>query len=209
MDKEFLKKCWKNPRWHSLMVLIIWIVSLSVLMGIVSIINQFSTPKETIQKEPVQESNHKFFYEEMWKLFETNDYAFTYTISKNGEVIKYEGNVKEGKTTGYRERNDGIIKYEIENNKHFQVLVDEKIEITNLYENVEESFLNPFSIYEKIKAIPIEDTDIIEEKEKTIYKYSTLIEEEKINICIITSETKIKNITIEKTNETYQLDFEE
>lgn len=206
MNKEFLKKCWKDPRWHSLLVLMIWIISLALLMGIVSIVNQFS-PKKEVEKQEIREENNKKTYEEKWEDLLNGNYAFTYIIAKGNETIKYEGNVKEDKTTGYRERNDGIIKYEIENNKHFQILVDEKIEITNLYENVEENFLNPSSIYERIKKIPVENTDILEETENTIYKYSTQVEEEEIKIQVIATNTQIKNITIEKLKETYQLEF--
>lgn len=206
MNKEFLKQCWKHPRWHSLMVLIIWIIALALLMGVVSILNLFSSPKETIRE--TKQDNSGLSYEEKWKKFENNDYTYTYTITQNEEMIKYEGNVKEGINSGYRERKDGIIRYSIENGIVYEVLMNDKKEIQTLYENVEATLLNPISIYEIIKTISAEDTDILEEKEQTTYDYRTQIEEENIKIQVIADNTKIKNITIEKINETYKLDFD-
>ena len=208
MDKEFLKKCWKNPRWHSLMVLIIWIVSLTILMGIVSILNQFGSPKETVQKEPIQENKNNISYEEMWKLFETNDYAFTYTVSKNEEVIKYEGNVKDGITTGYRERKDGIIRYSIEEGSTYENLMSDRKEIQTLYEYVNANLLNTTYLYNFIKEIPANDSDIIEENNKTTYEYNTELEEDTVKIVVIISDAQIETITIEKDNETYTLAFD-
>lgn len=206
MNKEFLKQCWKHPRWHSLMVLIIWIIALALLMGVVSILNLFSSPKETI-KETKQE-NSGLSYKEKWEKFENNDYTYTYTITQNEEMIKYEGNVKEGINSGYRERKDGIIRYSIENGIVYEVVVNDKKEIQTLYENVEATLLNPISIYEIIKTISAEDTDILEEKEQTTYDYNMKIEEEVVKLQVIADNTKIKSITIEKINETYKLDFD-
>lgn len=207
MNKEFLKKCWKNPRWHSLMVLIIWIVSLTLLTGVVSILNMFSSPKETVNKETNQKSNATS-YEEKWQKFASDNYTYTYTITKNEETIKYEGTVKEGINSGYRERKDGIIRYSIENGIAYEILVNEKNEIPTLYENVDASLLNPTSIFEIIQNISANDIDILEEKEKNTYNYSTQIEEENTKIQVIVDEEQIQNITIEKTNETYNLDFD-
>lgn len=207
MNKEFLKQCWKHPRWHSLMVLIIWMVALTILMGVVSIINMFGSSKEPVNRETKQENNG-LSYEEKWEKFVSNDYTYMYTITQNEEMIKYEGNVKEGINSGFRERKDGIIRYSIENGLVYEVLVQEKKEIQTLYENIDATLLNPISIYELIKTISAEDTDILEEKEQTTYDYYTKIEEEDIKIQVIAEATQIQNIIIEKTKETYQLDFD-
>lgn len=206
MNKEFLKKCWKHPRWHSLMVLIIWIIALALLMGVVSILNLFSSPKETIRE--TKQENNGLSYEEKWEKFENNDYTYTYTITQNEEMIKYEGNIKEGINSGYRERKDGIIRYCIENGIVYEVVVNDKKEIQTLYENIDATLLNPTSIYEIIKTISAEDTDILEEKEQTTYDYNAKIEEEEVKIQVIAEATQIKNIMIEKANETYKLDFD-
>lgn len=77
-----------------------------------------------------------------------------------------------------------------------------------LYENIEADFLNPTSIHEIIKNAAANDLDILEEKERTTYDYHTQIKEENVKVQVITDNEQIKNITIEKTNETYILDFD-
>lgn len=206
MNKEFLKKCWKHPRWHSLMVLILWIIVLSVLIGFVSIVNQLS-PKKEVEKKVNREENSKVTYEEKWEDILNGNYTFTYLIKKEQETIKYEGSIKENKTTGYRERNDGIIKYEIENNKHFQVLVDEKLEIANLYENINENFISIPYLYELIKNISTNDIKIMKEKEKIIYEYNIEIESENTVVQVTIDDVKIKSITIQNQTEVYNLEF--
>lgn len=206
MNKEFLKKCWKHPRWHSLMVLIIWIVVLALLMGVVSILNLFSSPKSSVRE--TKQENNSMSYEEKWEKFENSDYTYTYIITQNEEMIKYEGNVKNDINSGYRERKDGIIRYSIENGIVYEVLMNDKKEIQTLYENVDATLFNPTSIYEIIKTIPVEDTDILEEKEQITYDYNTKLEEENVKIQTIANNNQIKSITIEKINETYKLDFD-
>ncbi len=210
MNKEFFKKCWKHSRWHSLMVLLIWIVVLTLLMGIVSIINHFSSPKTLPIKTETKESS-KISYEEMWNYFTSKDYAYTYTITKDVEIIKYTGTRKDGIDSGYRERTDGITKYSIENGTIYEVLINDKKEIETLYENVDKNYLNPTSVYEMIQTISANDTDILEEQEQTTYEYHTKIDEEDLKIVVITNHTQIKKIAIEKVKEIYALtfDFEE
>lgn len=204
MNKEFLKQCWKNPRWHSLMVLIIWIISLTILIGIVSIINQFGSPKEPIKNE-TKES--KTTYEDKWNNLLNDNYEFTYLVKMENETIKYEGTKKDNVTFGYRERKDGIIKYTIENDIAYEVLIEEKCEINTLYENVEENLLNLTYLNDLIKSISANDSDILEEDNKTIYEYNTILNEENLKIIVIEDQTQIKKITIQKEKETYEFEF--
>lgn len=202
MNMEFLKKCWKHPRWHSLMVLLIWIVALALLMGVVSLANGLSGKKE--QSKPNTKENEEMIYLEKWDLFKTNVYEFTYTITKPEETIKYNGTYKDGIVSGYRERKDGIIKYSIEEDITYENILNEKIAIDTLYENVEASFLNPISIYETIQNVREENIDILEERENTTYTYT--LEDTKIEI--VTDAKKITKITITNKTDVYVLDFD-
>ncbi len=201
MDKEFLKKCWKNPRWHSLMVLIIWIISLSMLMGIVAVINRFGGKKENV-KVNIQNAQ-EITYAEKWDLFLSSAYEFTYTITNNEEIIRYIGTCKEGIITGYRERKDGIIKYSIEDDIVYENVMNEKNKMDTLYENVEERFLNPISLYEIIQNVLEENIDILQEKERMTYEYML----ENYTIKVTTNEKEVTKITVTNDIETYVLDF--
>ncbi len=203
MNKEFIKKCWKHPRWHSLMVLFLWILILTLLIGIVSIANQVS-PKKV--NESIQDKNRKIS-EENWLALQRDNYAFTYTIVKQDETIKYEGKVQNGITKGYRERQDGIISYTIEEGIAYENLVNQKKAISTLYENINSNFLNVFFLQKIVNDIPGENTDILEENDKITYEYKTSIDQEQIKIIVIMSEIQIQSITIETESEMYYLVF--
>lgn len=204
MNKEFLKKCWKHPRWHSLMVLMIWIVSLTLLMGIVSLVNQFSPQKK--KEEIPQMKTNEISLEEKWNCFLKEDYTFYYLVTTETETVKYEGAVNKGITTGYRERLDGIIRYSIEDNLAYEMVLDEKKELTTLYENIDASLLDLSHIETLIQNIPVANSDILEEDKKITYEYT--VTEENLKIMVITDEAHIKNILIVKENETYSLSFD-
>lgn len=204
MNKEFLKKCWKHPRWHSLMVLMIWIVSLTLLMGIVSLVNQFSPQKK--KEEIPQMKTNEVSLEEKWNCFLKEDYAFYYLVTTETETVKYEGTVKDGITTGYRERLDGIIRYSIEDNLVYEIVLDEKKELTTLYENIDANLLDLSHIETLIQNIPVANSGILEEDKKITYEYT--VTEENLKIMVITDEAHIKNIMIVKENETYSLSFD-
>lgn len=203
MNKEFLKKCWKHPRWHSLMVLIIWIVSLTLLMGIVTIVNQFSSPKDATKKE-IPKTN-EVSYEVKWNRFSKEDYSFKYIVSTSEGTVKYKGTVTDEITTGYRERADGIIRYSIEDGIVYEILMEEKKEWNSLYENIDSDFVNLSYLEDFIQNIPASASDIVEEDKKTTYEYTVI--EENLKIVVITDEVQIESITIIKGNETYELSF--
>ena len=127
MKKEFIKKAWKNPRWHSLIVLIIWIVVLTILMGITTLIQKFSSPN-TLNSSEVSKNS----YDEKFQRLIKSDYAFTYEINLNNEIIKYDGIKYENVINGYRERKDGIIKYIIQDGISYSILLNEKNIITKI-----------------------------------------------------------------------------
>lgn len=201
MDKETLKKLWENKRTHSLIVLIIWIISLGLLMGVVTLINELS-PKEKREIPKLEEKQKSL--NEKWENLLSQDYSFLYTIIKGEEVVKYEGSVVDGITSGYRERKDGIIRYYIEDDISYEVLMGEERKTDTLYENINANYINIKYIYELTKDAY--DEKVLNNKEEK-YTYKIKEENEEINISFKTDEKQIKEITIEKENEKYLLKF--
>ncbi len=202
MNKELIKKYWKDPKGHSLMLLLLWLVFLTFLIGIVSIANYFSPKREIMSQEKTSMS-----YEDIWQNFLKKDFSYTYTISINEELIKFEGKVVENTNFGYRERKDGIVKYSIEDDKTYEILLEEKNEVFNLFENVNAYLLDLNYIYEFVSKIPIENTDIVDGQGKLLYKYYGELENDKIKITVVVSNTNITNILIEKLDDKYVLSF--
>ncbi len=197
MNIEFLKKCWKHPRWHALMVLILWIISLTLLTGIVFLCNQFLPPKTL----PIEKQVKEISYDAIWQNLLEANYHFLYTITSGEEKVEYTGNYENGKTSGYRENKDGILKYEIENNQCYELVMGERYPLETLYEN--DIYFQPSSLYALIKNIPEEDYDVIE---STDISYIYTLEDKKITV-YVTKENKIKRILIQEESKTYELDY--
>lgn len=203
MNKEFIVKCWKHPRWHSLMVLVIWIVALTILMGVVSIINIFSSPKEPIQMKTQQESS-SISYEEKLQDLLSDEYLMSFIVTKNDNSIKYEGNEHNEVVNGYKEDANRITKYRIENGIFYEVILDQVTEIESIYEEIIPDFLDRKTLISLI--LEAEEEKDIDNQDTSNYVYDFLYKEEMIKIKVETKEF-IEQITIESENENYQLTF--
>lgn len=205
MNKDFLIKCWKHPRWHSLMVLIIWIIVLLFLSFVVSIVNIFTKPIQ--QPEVKQEEVKTISYSDKWSYLLNDNYAYTYLIKKDNETIKFNGEKHDSVITGYREKIDGIIKYTIKDEIVYETFLDKMAVIDNLYENVLETFLNPALLYDLIKEIPANNYDVIENNDITTYEYNSTLDNIPLNIIVTTNKTEITNVDITYQNEIYNLEY--
>lgn len=202
MKKEFIKKAWKNPRWHSLIVLIIWIVVLTILMGITTLIQKFSSPN-TLNSSEVSKNS----YDEKFQRLIKADYAFTYEINLNNEIIKYDGIKYENVINGYRERKDGIIKYIIQDGISYSILLNEKNIITNLYENINSNLLDLNYLYNLTKNIEEDEYNYTENITTNTHEYNLFLDNENIKITIIENKKNIENIIILKDQTKYDLKY--
>lgn len=208
MNKEFLKKCWQDKRLHSLLVLIIWIVVLSIMIGIVFIINAL---KGTNTHPDIKDSDSKIIVLSYYDKLDTlllKDYNFTYLITKENEKIKFEGSKTNGVIEGYKESNAGIIKYRIKDQKVYQILMEEEIEITYLYEDIDASLLDLGYVIGILKQTSENDIIIKEEEKITTYDYNLTKGEEELEISVVENEDAIEKITINRNNEIYQLQYQ-
>lgn len=222
MNKDFLKKCWEDKRLHSLMILIIWIIVLAVLMGIIFLVgaingtdtkpetptNEVETKKDNENTEEQEIPTVLSYYEKLEKL-STNDYAFTYTITKYNEKVKFEGTKENNVIEGYKQDNTGIIKYKIQNQKVYQVYIDHTVAISNLYENIDASLLDLNYVISMLKQVDDNDIVITEEESVTTYLYNLTEGEEELEITVIENNESIEEINIHRNNEIYELIYEE
>lgn len=208
MNKEFLKKCWEDKRLHSLMVLIIWIIVLTLMMGFVFIMNAINRNNNTT---PVETNNDTApsvlsYYDKLNNLI-SNDFEYTYIITKDDEKIKFEGTNSNGIIEGYKESLAGIIKYKIKEQKVYQILVDQEVEITNLYENIDTSLLDLNYVVGTLKQFSENDVIITEEEMITTYNYKLTKDGEELEIIVTENENAIEKITINRNSEIYELTY--
>ena len=214
MNKEFFKKCWENKRLHALMVFLIWIFVIGLLMGILMFINAVQkdekihqTNIESIEKEDNKEVKDILSYTEKLKKLESSNYEFTYLITKNKDKIKFEGTKDESGIFGYKQDATGIMKYKIENQKVYQMLIDKEIEISNLYDGIDASLLDLNYVIGILNQFSESDVIITEEEFITTYDYNKTQDEEELEIIVIENKEAIEKITISRNNEIYELIF--
>ena len=128
MDKETLKKLWKNKRTHSLMVLIIWIVSLGLLMGVVTIMSELS-PRNKNEIPKVEEKTTTKSKEEKLRDLQSDEYKMIFLVTAKDNTFKYEGTEQNDIVSGYKEDQTGIKKYRIENGKIYEIVLYQVTEI--------------------------------------------------------------------------------
>lgn len=206
MDKEFLKKCWKNPRWHSLIVLIIWIVSLSILMGIVSIMNSINL-QEKRETPKLEEKQKGINYEEKLQKLLSDEYLMSFLVTKNDNTLKYEGTEQNEVTNGYKEDTSGIKKYRIKNGISYEVVLDQVEETEGIYNEITKEFLDRNVLISLL--LETEEDNVYEKEDNSIYEYNVALNEEIFKILVVETKECIEKITIESEYEEYQLTFSE
>lgn len=211
-----MKKEQENPQLKALKTLIAWIIGLAILFGVVYLVNYISntveepktneTTKPEENKPEDQEDNTTITYQEKLHDLINNGYTFEYIITKNGEKIKYEGIKSQNKMEGYKQTVDGIIKFKIENQKVYQVLLDKIVEYGHLFDDIDASLLDLSNIMNLINQIRESDIIVTEEDQTTYYTYH-VTNEENLEITIAEQKENIQKITIHRENETYELNY--
>lgn len=216
VDKSFLEKCKEDKRLRSLMTLIIWVVVLAILIGGMYIISLFnntiSNSKNSETKVNEEKKNNDMpeilsYTEKLSKLVDS-DYEFSYLITKGNEKIKFDGTKTSLVIEGYKQDSNGIIKYKIEKNKTYQILIDKVVEISNLYENIDSSLLDLNYVVGLLNNEPEDDIIITEEELITSYIYNLTKDEEELEITVVENNDAIEEINIRRSNETYTLMYE-
>lgn len=204
MDKETLKKYWKNPRTHALMVLIIWIVSLGLLMGIVSILNEL-TPHQKRETTKTEEKQQKKSIKEKLQDLRSDELLMSFRVTAKENTFKYEGTEQNSVVNGYKEDKNGIKKYRIENEKIYEIVLDQATKIDTIYEEIIIDFLDRQKLISLL--LKNEEESIIDNKESSTYEYNLFYKEENVKINVVETKELIETITIESEKAEYQLTF--
>lgn len=193
--KQKIKELKKTNKGKAILRLIKWCVFFVILFIFLAIASLMS-PKNTSIKKPNNEINKpqeeipKDNWNEETLTIETineyqeklnNDYDYKYEISINKEKYIFSGTKTNNINKGYKESSTGIIKYSIDSTGTYMETTTEKTLINNLYEGIEENYLNPIYILNIIKELEItrdRECDCIEpvykaNDSKNIYRITT------------------------------------
>ena len=189
-----LVKLWENKRTHALICLVLWIIFLLLVALLIS----FSS--EDVQNNSVtnESTNDVITISDMKDKLLNYNFEYKYSILVNGEKIIYTGKYQNNENNGYKEDSLGLTKYLINSEGIYQINFDEKIEIVNLFDKINQNYLSIEYIFNIINGI---EPTINEEKNELYYN----LENEKI--IITTNEDNIKSINIKSNNNDYLLEF--
>lgn len=211
--KNVLKEMWNTEKGKALLKLGMWFLFFCVI-GILLLFSSSDQNLEPESKEPssTKENAEWINIDTMLETLMQSDYKYQISIEsmEGSEPIIYNGERKDGIDTGYRESKIGIIKYKIVDGKTFQVLVDEDIEIDNLFQEEDQNYVNIWNVKEQIQNQNLEETRSDGERTLLYHLEDATIEitTEKENINTIKSIANRKQYLI-KITEREELDEKE
>ena len=155
-------------------------------------------------EEIIEENDNNDFknYEVMQSNLRENNYEYVFTINaSNSNKYTYTGTRCNGLESGFKEDQDGVIKYIVGyDKKAYKVVNDEYIEIDNLYDGFDGNYLIIDKIFNDLSDV-LYELDMNENK--AIYKYNL----DDYNAIITTSKENIEIINITKGEVVYNLEF--
>lgn len=110
---------------------------------------------ETIDKDNWNEETLTIETISKYQEYLSNTYDYKCEISINKEKYIYSGTKTKSENKGFKESSSGIIKYLIDSTGSYEETTTEKKIINNLYEGIEENYLNPIYILNLIKSLEI------------------------------------------------------
>ena len=193
-DNTFVK-LWENKRYHALVCLGLWFIFFIFVFLIVVI--PYNNALKNLPKN--NETENIITFASMKEKLLNSEYNYKYTVNTSLGKTVYTGTKTKENITGYRENSEGLIKYEINNEGIFQINMDEKIPLENLYLGLNENYLDIQKIYDLSSTL----TENINEEENEI-----IYENDNIGIKFKIDEQNILSINIKDNSDNYLLEFD-
>ena len=207
MDKK--NTFWQTERGKAAIKLILWAIFIVILIVIVlfserdTIREQFNNSGEdntTVETPKPAEEEDFLSFTTMQENLLNNNYEYVYTISNSLGTYIYIGIKNPDKEMGYREDSNGIIKYFIMDDVTYRVNLDTTEVITDLYLNVDASYLNLEVLFANLSEY-LYTTNTNQDIRTITYN------KEGYQVIITTNTSMITNITIMVDDTTYDLDY--
>ncbi len=191
---------WSTTQGKSTIKFIAWMIFIIILIVIFAI----NGKQENNNINNTQEKNEEIISFEKYETMQDNllngCFNYEYKIIEENIATIYTGKKLNDTEIGYKETKDGIIKYIKDKDITYKVVLDEKEELPNLYDEADKSFLNINIIFENLKEYLYNITKNENTREINYNK-------EGYKVVVKTDLKNITNITIENENKTYELQF--
>lgn len=191
---------WSTTQGKATIKFAAWMVFIIVLI-VVFAINGDNNPNENKNNNTNKEETLTFKnYEEMQNDLLNGCYSYNFRVVSEDNKIIYSGILSATGDIGYKENNEGIIKYSKEDGIIYKVLLDQKEEINNLYDESDKAFLDIKTLFANLKEYLYNITKNESTREINYNK-------EGYKVVVKTDLENITNITITNENKTYELQF--
>lgn len=191
---------WSTTQGKSTIKFVAWMIFIIILIVIFAI----NGKPENNNINNTQEKNEEIISFEKYETMQDNllngCFNYEYKIIEENITIIYTGKKLNDTEIGYKETKDGIIKYIKDKDITYKVVLDEKEELPNLYDEADKSFLNINIIFENLKEYLYNITKNESTREINYNK-------DGYKVVVKTDLKNITNITIENENKTYELQF--
>ena len=200
--KKQINELKKTNRGKAILKLIKWSIFF-VILFIILIISSFIKPTEKNQtnsnnnsssNEQIEQVLSSKTINELKNELLNNTYNYKYEITINNDKYIYNGTKNKDNESGYKETSQGVIKYYIDNTGTYEEKLNEKIPLSNLYENLDYNYINLDNLLNNIASyeLILISSDVDLTYAKTINN---------ITWRIIINKNKIKSININKSND--------
>ena len=191
---------WSTTQGKATIKFAAWMVFIIVLI-VVFAINGDNNPNENKNNNTNKEETLTFKnYEEMQNDLLNGCYSYNFRVVSEDNKIIYSGILSATGDIGYKENNEGIIKYSKEDGIIYKVLLDQKEEINNLYDESDKAFLDIKTLFANLKEYLY---NISKNESTREINYN----KEGYKVVVKTDLENITNITITNENKTYELQF--
>lgn len=191
---------WSTTQGKATIKFAAWMVFIIVLI-VVFAINGDNNPNENKNNNTNKEETLTFKnYEEMQNDLLNGCYSYNFRVVSEDNKIIYSGILSATGDIGYKENNEGIIKYSKEDGIIYKVLLDQKEEINNLYDESDKAFLDIKTLFANLKEYLYNITKNESTREINYNK-------EGYKVVVKTDLENITKITITNENKTYELQF--
>lgn len=184
------KEFWHTKRGKALIKLGLWGIFFLVIFVLSAVSSYNYKPNEL-------ETYHFRVYEDMINDLLKNNFEFSYKIKVEDKIYFFSGKSDGKKTLGIKETKENMLKYLIEDNITYKLNLEDKEEITNLYENLNVNYLNLTELFASLKDIHyhIEKHD---NKRDILYDNGVIIKSDEYNIF---------SILIDEQTSSYEFNF--
>lgn len=202
---EWIKNLRSTEKGRTLFKFILYMVFFTSVVLLIIITNAVTPPRQTTRHASsslvtTPEKKEELSYPEKQEKLLKGTYDFYYKITSN-RIIEYTGSFANGKVEGFRETEDELIRYTIEDGVVYKKDIQESLPYEELYLDLDSTLFDFTTLFAKLNST---GAQIIRNGEEKIYNYQL----DDYTYKISTNANTITAIDINTKTDQYSYTFE-